>query len=148
MPPSVNPRFTDSVSLSVAFCLTLPFALSFLFSLPLSLSFSLARLCRKLQESQDSMTSRLEESEHKAQSIQTGTSLDIFSPIHPAMGFECEWGGGGHTSIPSIFGCVAALETNRSQLALANSPMNCTLNTLRPGQATQRHSRLSFNCFV
>lgn len=36
------------------------------------------------------MTSRLEESEHKAQSIQTGTSLDIFSPVHPAMGFECE----------------------------------------------------------
>lgn len=69
LPPSVNPRFTDSVSLTLAFCLTLPFA----FSLPFSpLSLALPHLCRKLQENQDSMTSRLEEAEHKAQSLQTG----------------------------------------------------------------------------
>lgn len=38
-------------------------------------------LCRKLQESQDSMSSRLEEAEHKAQSLQTGTSLlDLYTP--------------------------------------------------------------------
>ena len=38
-------------------------------------------LCRKLQESQDSMSSRLEEAEHKAQSLQTGTSLlSLYSP--------------------------------------------------------------------
>uniref|UniRef100_A0A665UC81 Homeobox protein cut-like n=1 Tax=Echeneis naucrates TaxID=173247 RepID=A0A665UC81_ECHNA len=33
---------------------------------------------RKLQESQDSMSSRLEEAEHKAQSLQTGTKLSVF----------------------------------------------------------------------
>lgn len=31
-------------------------------------------LCRKLQENQESMTSRLEEAEHKAKSLQTGIS--------------------------------------------------------------------------
>lgn len=41
------------------------------------------------------MTSRLEESEHKAQSIQTGTSLDIFSPVHPAMVLNVNGEGGG-----------------------------------------------------
>lgn len=61
LPLSVNPRFTDSVSLSVAFC-----------SAPPPPPFFFSCLCRKLQESQDSMTSRLEEAEHKAQSLQTG----------------------------------------------------------------------------
>lgn len=53
-------RFTDSVSLKCDFLLSALFYSCF---------------CRKLQESQDSMSSRLEEAEHKVQSLQTGTSL-------------------------------------------------------------------------
>lgn len=62
LPQCVN-QFTDSVSLSLTFCSLVFFC-----------------LCRKLQENQESMTSRLEEAEHKAKSLQTGSSL--FRRLH------------------------------------------------------------------
>lgn len=60
IPQCVN-QLIGSVSLPLTFCF-----------------FCFCRLGRKLQESQESMTSRLEEAEHKAKSLQTGTSLVIF----------------------------------------------------------------------
>lgn len=86
------------------------------------------------------MTSRLEEAEHKAQSLQTGTvaaytKTGYTHHPHVVLNVNVSCFQDGGKLIPLIFGFVVVLETNRCQFTFANCLMNCILNTVRHGQS-------------
>uniref|UniRef100_A0A7N8YGT5 Protein CASP n=1 Tax=Mastacembelus armatus TaxID=205130 RepID=A0A7N8YGT5_9TELE len=80
---------------------------------------------RKLQESQDSMSSRLEEAEHKAQSLQTGTSpLSLYRPGYSdkmaALSLRMKWCWLENIYYIRAEAAEREAESLRQQLSLSN----------------------------